>query len=192
MTAYYNHPEMSYIPSVEELRTQLDKFNRNILESAKKFGRWWDGFCKIFEETTDKETSEKTIRYTFFDDATHNPVITQLNLEIVTLTNQIQKKFEYYSDRFNDRTVKTMYDKNEMTKMQKLIEKNQSVTDIEKKIIGFRQFKQSIKKQKQDFIQNALINVDYTGVKAGSLEKAEEWLAILGRVLTEISKKELA
>jgi len=27
-----------------------------------------DGFCKIFEETADKETGEKSIRFTFFDD----------------------------------------------------------------------------------------------------------------------------
>jgi len=75
MEASYVYPEMIYHPTVEELRTQLDKFNRNILESAKKFGRWWDGFCKVFEETIDKDTSEKTIRYTFYDDIVRNRVI---------------------------------------------------------------------------------------------------------------------
>lgn len=50
MSATYNYPEMSYHPTVEELKTQLDKFVSNILHSAKKFGRWLDGYCKIFEE----------------------------------------------------------------------------------------------------------------------------------------------
>ena len=35
MTAFYNHPEMTYHPSVDELRTQLEKFTRNILDSSK-------------------------------------------------------------------------------------------------------------------------------------------------------------
>ena len=93
MTATYNHPDMSYHPTVEELRTQLDKFNRNILDSTKKFGRWWDGYCKIFEEKTDKDSSEPTIPFTFFDDVNHNPVVTALNLEIVQQSQTIQDKF---------------------------------------------------------------------------------------------------
>lgn len=82
MKATYNHPEMSYHPTVEELKTQLDKFSSNILQSAKKFGRWWDGYCKIFEETVDKDTSEKSIKYTFYDELNQNPVICNLQMEI--------------------------------------------------------------------------------------------------------------
>jgi len=63
------------------------------LDSCQRFGRWWDGHCKIFEETTDKDTSEKTIRFTFYTDIVRNRVIAQLNMEIVTLTFQIQSKF---------------------------------------------------------------------------------------------------
>jgi dynein heavy chain len=87
MTSYYNHPQMTYIPSDEELRTQLDNFTRNILESAKSFGRWWDGFCRIFEERFHEETSDKYIPYTFHDDMMINPVITQLHYEIVHAKN---------------------------------------------------------------------------------------------------------
>lgn len=90
MTATYNHPDMNYHPTVEELRTQLDKFNRNILDSTKKFGRWWDGFCKIFEEKVDKDSTEPTIPFTFFDDVNHNPVVSALNLEIMNQTQSIQ------------------------------------------------------------------------------------------------------
>ena len=89
MTATYNHPDMNYHPTVEELRTQLDKFNRNILDSTKKFGRWWDGFCKIFEEKVDKDSTEPTIPFTFFDDVNHNPVVSALNLEIMNQTQSI-------------------------------------------------------------------------------------------------------
>jgi len=60
--------DITFHPTTEELRTQLEKFSRNILESTKSFGRWWDGFAKIFEERLHEETAEKYIPFTFFDD----------------------------------------------------------------------------------------------------------------------------
>jgi dynein heavy chain len=48
MTSSYNHPKITFHPTEEELRTQLEKISRNILESTKSFGRWWRGFCTIF------------------------------------------------------------------------------------------------------------------------------------------------
>ena len=50
MTGSYNHPEITFHPTQEELRTTLQKFSQNILESTKSFGRWWRGFCHVFEE----------------------------------------------------------------------------------------------------------------------------------------------
>lgn len=43
----------------------MEKFTRAILDSASKFGRWWDGFCIVFEEINNEETGEKLIPYTF-------------------------------------------------------------------------------------------------------------------------------
>ena len=76
MEASFNNNEMTYYPSTTDLKTALERFNRNIIDSTKRFGRWWDSYCKVFEETVDKDTSEKTIKYTFFDDVNHNPVVT--------------------------------------------------------------------------------------------------------------------
>lgn len=89
MKAKFDQNEMFYYPPVEELRTQLDKFNRNILLSSQKFGRWWDGFCKIFEEQDDKNSQAKIIKYTFYDDVILNPVVTSLTSEITTATQNI-------------------------------------------------------------------------------------------------------
>ncbi len=83
LTAFYNHPEMTYHPTVEELSTQLEKFSKSILESAKSFGRWWDGFCRIFDEVMNEETGEKSIPYTFYDDIMLNPMILALVYDIV-------------------------------------------------------------------------------------------------------------
>jgi len=59
MTTSYNHPEITFHPNIDELKTQLDKFSRSILESTTSFGRWWDGFAIIFEERLNDETGEK-------------------------------------------------------------------------------------------------------------------------------------
>ena len=82
MEAQYFNLDLSYHPSIDELRGQLEKFNRNILESTRRFGRWWDGQCRCVEENIDKETSEKTIKYSFFDDVNLNKVIRDLNLAL--------------------------------------------------------------------------------------------------------------
>jgi dynein heavy chain len=52
MRSSYNHPDVQFVPSEEEVNTSLKKFTGNILESTKFFGRWWDGYCTIFEEVT--------------------------------------------------------------------------------------------------------------------------------------------
>jgi dynein heavy chain len=141
MNASYNHPEMSYHPTVEELKTQLDKFSGNILQSAKKFGRWLDGFCKIFEEQVDKDTGEKSIRYTFYDELNQNPVICSLQMEIHTLNMQIQKKFDMWAEGFFDKNFKLLYDKNELLKMQKQAEKQHSVALIERRLLILKKLK---------------------------------------------------
>ena len=83
MTSSYNHPAMTYHPTEDELRLKLENFTKYILASTKQFGRWWDGFCKIFEERFNEEDSERYIPYTFYDDVMLNPVITYLLYEIV-------------------------------------------------------------------------------------------------------------
>jgi dynein heavy chain len=75
MTSSYNHPEITFHPTVDELKTQLDKLTRHILESTRSFGRWWDGYCKIFDAIEHEETAEKYIPYTFFDDVMPNTMI---------------------------------------------------------------------------------------------------------------------
>lgn len=175
MNATYSHPEMSYHPTVEELKTQLDKFSSNILQSAKKFGRWLDGFCKVFEEQVDKDTGEKSIRYTFYDELNQNPVICALQMEIHTLNMQIQKKFDMQSEGFFDKNFKLLYDKNELMKMQKQAEKQHSVSLIERRLLILKKLKKQNIKMKPTHYQNSIVDVDYTEVHANALEKINEW-----------------
>jgi dynein heavy chain len=83
MSSSYNHPEITFHPTTEDLRNELEKFSRNILESTKKFGRWWDKFCHIFDEKLHEETAEKYIPYTFHDDVVKNKMIYTLHYEII-------------------------------------------------------------------------------------------------------------
>jgi dynein heavy chain, axonemal len=125
MTSSYNHPEITFHPTQEELRTQLEKFSRNILESTKSFGRWWRGFCTVFEERLHEETAEKYIPYTFFDDVMQNKMISQLHFEIVQYKTQIFNRFDMLVKGWKSKgKLQDLFDKNQMMKVQKQLEKS--------------------------------------------------------------------
>lgn len=54
--AEYNQPDLNFIPSKDEVMSQLEKFSKNVLEAAKQFGRWKDGHCQLCKERTNPET----------------------------------------------------------------------------------------------------------------------------------------
>ena len=85
---------------------------------------------------------------------------------------------------------KILYDKNEMMRMQKLIFKNQQTSEIEKKILNFRNYKKEIKKIPNE-ARNYFVLVDHSEVKQASSDKVGEWLTILGDSLIDIATKEL-
>ena len=59
------------------------------------FGRWWQGYCTIFEEKTDPDTSEKYIPFTFNDEIVENPVVIALKVEILQKRENIKEKIKY-------------------------------------------------------------------------------------------------
>jgi len=75
--------------------------------------------------------------------------------------------------------------------MQKQIEKMRSVSYIEYRI---RLVKQQIKeniKTRSDFNQNYIISINFSEVKQSAKDKVGEWLIVLGKTLTDISKQTL-
>lgn len=191
MISNYAHPEFSFHPTVDELRTQLDKFSRNILESTRKFGRWWDGFCIIFEEKINDENAEKYIPYTFFEDVMQNKMISQLHYEIVQCKNQIINRFDLLVKGWTKRgQLKILFDKAEMTKLQKAIERSQSTADIEKRILVFKHYRDLNLKHDNEQ-SNYFVLIDNAEVKENTVVKVDEWLQILGDSLKIIASKEL-
>jgi hypothetical protein len=59
------------------------------------------------------------------------------------------------------------------------------------KILGFKQIRKIDIKRKTDSHQNALVLVDYSNVKLNAIEKVDEWLQLLGKVLNDIAKAAL-
>jgi hypothetical protein len=80
------------------------------------------------------------------------------------------------------------FDKNKISQMQKQIEKMRSVSYIEYRIRLVKvQIKENIK-TRSDFNQNYIISINFSGVKQSAKEKVGEWLVVLGKTLTDISK----
>lgn len=191
MTSSLTNQDITFHPTQDELRTQLEKFSKKILESTQDFGRWWDGYAKIFDERIHEETGEKYIPYTFFDDVMQNKMISTLNYEIVQQKNQIIGKFELLVRGWTKRgQLAQLFDKNEMNKLQKTIEKSQSTQEIEKRIIIFKKYRE-LNQQNDNEQQNYFVLVDNSEVKEATIQKVNEWLQILGDSLKMIATKEL-
>jgi dynein heavy chain len=192
MTSSYNPPDIQFHPTCDELKSALDKFNRNILDSAKQFGRWWDGFARIFEEKTNEETGEKSIPFTFHDDIKTNKMIVQMSFDIIQQQTQIMDKFGMISGHYTNKKgpMYRLFDKQEMTKMQKLIEKNQSTKEIERRILTIKGLlDQQMKKDQEQ--NNYIVLIDNSDLHHKTIDKIKEWLEILGDSLKNIASKQL-
>lgn len=171
MTSAYIHPGITFHPTQEELKTQLEKFSRNILESTKSFGRWHDGFCTIFSEINNDETNEKYIPYTFFDDVMQNKMISQLHYEIVQSKVQIIEKFTLLVKGWKSKWKLTeLFDKNQQTKLQKQIDKQNSTQMIEQLILRFLGMKNSLEMYHNEQ-QNYFVLIDNSDVKQTAIQK---------------------
>jgi hypothetical protein len=116
------------------------------LESTANFGRWWKGFCIVFQEVTNDENAEKYIPYTFLDDVMQNKMVSQLQFEIIKYRNQIQDRFSMLTKGWKQKlNLQDIFDKNSLTKIQKQLEKSQNTTIIEN-------FIQQLKKQRKNYV----------------------------------------
>lgn len=85
---------------------------------------------------------------------------------------------------------KLLFNKNEMTKLQKQIDKSQSTQDIEKKILVFNHYR-DLNLQNDSEQQNYFVLIDNSEVKESTIQQVGEWLQILGESLKAIATKEL-
>ena len=68
-----------------------------------------------------------------------------------------------------------MFDKNEMTKLQKAIDKSQSTQEIEKRILVFKHYRDLNMRQANEQT-NYFVLIDNAEVKENTIIKVDEWL----------------
>lgn len=68
-----------------------------------------------------------------------------------------------------------MFDKNEMTKLQKAIDKSQSTQEIEKRILVFKHYRDLNMRQDNEQT-NYIVLIDNAEVKENTIIKVDEWL----------------
>jgi hypothetical protein len=68
-----------------------------------------------------------------------------------------------------------LFDKNEMTKLQKAIDKSQSTQEIEKRILVFKHYRDLNMKQDNEQT-NYIVLIDNAEVKENTIIKVDEWL----------------
>ena len=183
----FSNPEITYHPSKEELANQLEKFIRNILESAKKFGRWWKGHCRIFEKANKADSSEDAIPFTFFDDVNESPMITDISAKIVQAKEDILKKINSSGNNWKKQMEQMkLWDKNEKNKVEKNLDKNPNTSFIDRYLSHYKKLSREIKAFPQQYPSYFII-IDFTDVKKKCEEKNYEWLNMLGDKLKQIA-----
>ena len=78
-----------------------------------------------------------------------------------------------------------------MNKILKGHEKAGSVASIERDIMAFRGRSIEIK-NKQAYVQNYLVMVDYSEVISNAIDQVSVWFDSLGKILTDIARRELS
>jgi len=63
---------------------------------------------------------------------------------------------------------------------------------IERRLLILKKLKKQNIKLKPTHYQNSIVDVDYTDVHANALEKIGEWWNVLGKILVDIAKGNLA
>jgi len=191
ISAEYHFPEITYHPSKEELANQLEKFFRSILESSKAFGRWWKGYCITFEEKPNPETAELYIPFTFFDEVNESPIITDISTKIVQAREDILKKINSSGNNWKRQMDDfRLYDKNEKNKVFKALDKNPSTANIDKMLTLYKRIISEISNLPEKYPSYFII-INFKEVKVKFIEKAYEWLNMLGDKLKETAIKKL-
>jgi hypothetical protein len=113
-----------------------------------------------------------------------------LNYEIIQCKEQIIGKFKLFSTGL--KKISRLFDKNEMQRIQKQIEKSQSsrLIDIESYILSYKSMKEAQMNDNKKY-SNYFILVDNSDVKDQIIKKIDDWLAVLGESLKNIASKEL-
>jgi len=187
ISAEFHHPEITYHPSKEELANQLEKFIRNILESAKAFGRWWKGYCIIFEEKPNPETAEMYIPFTFFDEVNESPMITDISAKLVQAKEDILKKINSSGNNWKRQMDGVeLYDKSNKNKANKDLNKNPNTTNIDRQLSDYKRIINNINSLPEKYPSYFII-INFKDVKEKFIEKGYEWLNMFGNKLKEVA-----
>lgn len=193
MDAGNNNLEIIYQPPQEEMQNQLEKFHKNIIDSTKQFGRWKDKTCKVFPYVDDHESTEKIIKYTFYDDVIKNPVIISLTEDNTHQIKKLVDKFDFYSTHlFTFPLLKSLYDMNRFNHQHRQMEKHLVDTfTVEQNIIKFREYKRFCQSLIGRTQQNGPILIDFGSVYSNAVKQADLWLEMMGKSLSENAKSKL-
>ena len=82
----------------------------------------------------------------------------------------MREKFTLFSKGWTKKAqFRILFDKNDMTRLQKQIDKSQSTTEIEKWILVFKQYRKDAKRM-PDQVRNFFVLVDHVEVKDKTIE----------------------
>ncbi len=117
--------------------------------------------------------------------------MTELRYDIEHIRNQIGQKIGYVDSFWNKYYSRLkLFDTNEKTRLEKIIDKNPTTYVIEARILEMVKVRENINEHPHEN-QNIFMTIDTTEVIRKGKEQIEEWLALLKKGLNNVAMREL-
>jgi dynein heavy chain, axonemal len=191
--ATYNHPEVNYNPSKNELDKAINKIRKMPLECGQQFVRWKHGYCILCEKTMPSQdgSNEEVKAFTFFNQLDNHPVIVKLYNDIndmdIQLSNRIEENTKQWTTLFGHHKL---WDQNARNRLVKSLEKNPSTSFIESQLVMYEKKIEDISERNKE--KNCFFfNINNSEIIKEGIKKVQESIKILKEGLFNLGNEEL-
>lgn len=189
INAEYDNPNLNTHPPVPEMQAILKKIKSNVIESARQFWRWKDGYCTFCEQVKG-QNDELVQRHTFYDAVNDNPVIVEVSFMLSMIMNKAVDKVHSFKDMWEDEKKKELWNHKSKMNIEKMIEKNTPTPLLERLMNKFKNMIQELEDMPKE--RNAFfIQVQFVSVINAFKQQAKDWLDKYGNVVKQLGLREL-
>ena len=188
VSAVLSNPDVIMQPSLNDIYRLTVQSVRDSVEVTKNFVRWMAGTC-IETPPQDIENQDEPFIFSFYDDVTDNPVISELFIQITKKEmTSVLSSLQKYTDAWKRFKKLWKLDKNHI--MEKFSNKQHSCMDYDDMLQTYSRLVEEIK-SKPVFYYESCIRLNLTPLQKSVQEHAQSWLTGIGNLLNTSTLKNL-
>ena len=197
----FQYQKVITIPHINEIRVTVNNLVKRIKDVAGGFPRWREGTCESLDISDENLKSRDLSRMTYLKDVNDNGVIKLISMELGELKKMTFVRLEKYKsvwelkkENKEDRDPyenfkRIIWNQKNKFKIEKMIEKNPSISNFEFFIEYFHSFLSRFDRERQQ-TDAGFIRVDFSNVKNAFIAQCEDCLERISSSLLKIAAKE--